>query len=330
MGMGRSLVVVVILVVVVLGAAWFIYQRSTLSAGDGTGGVNGTEVHARGGGADVDAGAASGEVMDGGVVDNRAEVISARGTVQTRAGSKGPWSAVSVGQRLATDDAVRAGRNAEATLRMGNGVEVRLSPRSEFTIRELNDEVSKIRLEEGHVTASVDEDGKRVLKVAARGTDAEAESRGGQFGVVTDGNGQLAVATSTGSVKLTAGGETVDVAAGQTSSVTDGAPSAPSTIPSSLFLKVAGLGATKTNQTQVTVTGQTDPGSIVRSGEQVAKVDEKGRFKVQVPLKDGTNTVAVEVTDAQGRTKTQALPPITVDRVKPSIEAETTWGATPK
>ena len=64
----------------------------------------------------------------------------------------------------------------------------------------------------------------------------------------------------------------------------------------------------------------------MRSGDVIAKVDEKGRFKVQVPLKDGANTVAVEVVDAQGRSKTQALPPITVDRVKPTIDAETTWG----
>lgn len=326
--MGKSLIVVVILAVIVLGGAYFIYQRSLGADVNGTG-HNGVDLAARtlDGGPGVNGTDVVGGALDGGVVvDNRAEIMSARGNVQTRTGDKGPWRTVTAGDRLNTDDAVRAGRNSEATLRMGNGVEVRLSPRSEFTIRELNAEVSKIRLDEGHVTASVDENGKRILKVAAKGTDAEAESRGGEFGVVTDGNGQLAVATTTGSVKLSAGGATVDVAAGQTSAIADGKPAAPTAIPSSLFLKVAGLGSSKTNQTQVTLTGQTDPGSIVRSGDVVAKVDEKGRFKVQVPLKDGANTVAVEVVDAQGRSKTQALPPITVDRVKPSIDAETTWG----
>lgn len=325
--MGKSLIVVVILAIVVLGGAYFIYQRSMGAGHNGTDGSLDVAARNVDGGPGVNGVDSAAQSVDGGVVvDNRAEIMSARGNVQTRAGDKGPWRTVAAGDRLNTDDAVRAGRNSEATLRMGNGVEVRLSPRSEFTIRELNDEVSKIRLDEGHVTASVDENGKRVLKVAAKGTDAEAESRGGEFGVVTDGNGQLAVATTTGAVKLTAGGQTVDVAAGQTSAVTDGKPSAPTAIPSSLFLKVAGLGSSKTNQTQVTLTGQTDPGSIVRSGDVVAKVDEKGRFKVQVPLKDGANTVAVEVVDAQGRSKTQALPPIIVDRVKPTIEAETTWG----
>ena len=327
--MGRSLIVTAILVLLVLGAAFVVYQR-VLGPDAGTNGVVVDDDRVLGpvvtdGG--VETASAS---VDGGVVlaDNRAEIVLARGSVQTRVGDKGPWSNAVVGQQLATADSVRAGRNAEATLRMGNGVEVRLSPRSEFTIRELNDRVSKIRLDEGHVTASVDERGQRVLKVAARGTDAEAESTGGEFGVVTDGNGQLAVATKTGTAKLTSGGATVDVPAGQTSSASvNGTPSAPRPIPTSLFLKVGSLGATKTNQTQVTLTGQADPGSIVRTGDVVAKVDERGRFKVQVPLKDGENTVAVEVLDAQGRSKIQSLPPITVDREKPKIEAETTWGA---
>ncbi|HEY4220662.1 MAG TPA: FecR domain-containing protein, partial [Myxococcota bacterium] len=256
----------------------------------------------------------------------KAEIIDARGAVQARIGEKGPWSEAAIGDKLNTDDAVRAGRNAEATLRMGNGVEVRLSPRSEFTIRELSESVSKIRLEEGHVTASVDENGKRTLRVAARGTDAEAESKGGAFGVVTDGKGQLAVATSTGSVKLSAGGQTVDVAAGQISQLAGGVPSAPRAIPASLFLKVAELGAKKTKETSVTVNGATDPGSLVHAGDATAKVDERGRFRIQIPLKDGDNSVTVDVTDASGRTRTQALPTIVVDRKKPPIEAETKWG----
>jgi hypothetical protein len=104
---------------------------------------------------------------DAGVVVARAELTTARGAVQAR-GADGKWRDVAAGELLNADDGVRTGRNAEAVLRMGDGVEVRLSPRSEFTVRELSAEVSKIRLEEGHVTATVNEDGKRVLKVAAR------------------------------------------------------------------------------------------------------------------------------------------------------------------
>jgi hypothetical protein len=323
--LGRSVAVTVVLVLALLATAVVVYRAKVAPATtpvvervvDAGVVAPANPAHVEGG---ADAGVATPQT---------AEIVAARGAVQARAGEKGPWTEANVGQKLGTDDAVRAGRNAEATLRMGNGVEVRLSPRSEFTIRELSEGTSKIRLEEGHVTASVDENGHRSLKVAARGTDAEAQSSGGEFGVVTDGKGQLAVATTTGSVKLSAGGQTVDVVAGQTSDIAGGVPSAPRAIPSSLFLKVGELG-TKTNQTTVTVTGQTEPGSLVKSGENVAKVDAQGRFRVQVPLKDGDNSVAVDVTDASGRTKSQSLPTIVVDRKKPEISAETKWGAAPK
>ncbi len=324
--MGRSVALAAVLAVAVLVGAFFVYRRA-VGAGPGPNPI--AAVHDAGTlvAPPVDVVPPQGEGADAGVVDERAEIVAARGRVEARTGERGPWSGASVGQRLNTDDSVRAGRNAEATLRMGNGVEVRLSPRSEFSIRELTESTSKIRLEEGHVTASVDEDGKRTLRVAARGTDAEAESKGGEFGVVTDGRGQLAVATSTGSVKLSAGGQSVDVAAGQTSAaVAGGTPSAPRAIPSSLFLKIGNLGSTRTRETSVTVTGTTDPGSVVSAAGTPARVDDKGRFRVKVPLKDGANTVAVDVTDASGRTKSKTLPTIILDRKKPGIEAETQWG----
>lgn len=266
---------------------------------------------------------------DAGAVDARAELTEVRGAVQVRA-ADGSWRDVVPGERLGADDGVRTGRNAEAVLRMGSGVEVRLSPRSEFTVRELTAEVSKIRLEEGHVTATVDERGKRVLKVAARGTEAEAASAGGQFGVVTDGKGQLAVATTTGSVNLSSAGQTVEVKSGETSTVSaSGAPSAPSTIPSSLFLKV-GAAAQKTNQLSTVVSGSTDPGALVRVNDTTTTADASGKFSMKVPLKDGKNALAVDVTDATGRMRTEPLPAVTVDRVKPVIEAETQWGTPPK
>jgi hypothetical protein len=323
--MGRSIATASVVAVVLLLGAFFVYRGlvtekapvvDPIAARTDAGPI----VTSTG------SGGTAGDTVDAGpAVLDHAEIVAARGAIQVR-GADGKWVDAAPGQRLNTDDAVRAGRNAEATLRMGNGVEVRLSPRSEFTIRELSESVSKIRLEEGHVTASVDEKGNRVLKVGARGTDAEAESTGGQFGVVTDGKGQLAVATTTGSVKLSAGGATVEVGAGETSSVAGGAPSAPRPIPASLFLKVGELGNQKTNQTSVTVTGQTDPGTLVKAGDTVARVDDKGRFKVQVQLKDGENKLAVEVVDATGRSKVQSVGSVVVDREKPKIEAETTWG----
>lgn len=255
-----------------------------------------------------------------------ATVASARGRVQVRRGDRDEWQDAPPGALLGPDDAVRAGRNAEATLRLGDGVEVRLSPRSELSVRELTEAVSRVRLDEGHVTAVVGTGG-RTLRVQARGSDAEAASNGGTFGVVTDGKGTLAVAATTGSVRVSAAGSAVDVNAGETTTVDAGkTPSTPTAMPTSLFLKVEELAATQTNQTATTVNGTTTPGAIVRVQDQVATSDARGRFALKVPLKDGRNDLAVEVVDANGRRQDQALPAVTVDRVKPPIDAAVQWG----
>jgi hypothetical protein len=257
----------------------------------------------------------------------RALVISVRGLVQTRSADDPNWAEANEGQELSADDSVRTGRNAEAKLRVGNGVEVRLSPRSEFSIRELTEGVSRVRLEQGRVSASVDDNGDRVLRVEARGSDAVAETRGGRFGMVTDGKGQVAVATETGSVKLTSAGASVKVEAGTQSTVVQNqAPSAPTAVPKSLFLKVAPPPKTTTNQRRHVVSGTTAPGALVRAGDKVAVADARGKFRVPVTLQDGANRIVVDVTDPSGRETQQRLPKVVVDRKKPGIDAEMKWG----
>jgi hypothetical protein len=254
-----------------------------------------------------------------------AQVVAVRGKVLVRRG-EGEWADAVLNATLGPDDALRAGRNAEATLRLGDGVEVRLSPRSDLSVRELSEAVSKVRLDEGHVTATVTAGG-RALRVAARGSDAEAESKGGTFGVVTDGRGTLAVAATTGTVRVSAAGAAVDVNAGEATTVSAGAtPAAPTASPSSLFLKLGALGAPQTNQTTTVVSGTTAPGALVRVGDSVVTSDASGRFSMKVPLRDGRNELSVDVIDANGRREDKRLPPVMVDRVKPPIDANVQWG----
>ena len=255
----------------------------------------------------------------------QARVASVSGKVEKRSKSGG-WEDLTEGQALSKDDAVRTGRSGEANLDVGKGVKVRLSPRSEFSIQELDENLSRIRLAEGHVTAYVDPDGNQVLKVEAEGSDAVAQSSGGTFGVISDGKGQVAVATSTGKVKFTSKGKSVDVTAGNETSVTaTTGPAEPRPIPKQLLLKVAPE-SVKTRLRSTYVEGRTDPGSVVRVAGDVAPVDSRGKFRVKVALKDGPNRVSVEVTDASGRTRSKKLPPVIVDRTKPNINASMNWG----
>jgi hypothetical protein len=319
--MTRTVLLAVIVAACIVGGSLVVYQRvfpSTTTSSS-------TATNA----ADDDGGPLAARSLDGGAPTTArggARLTAVRGSVQVKSAG-GDWRDAVVGDELGADDAVRAGRNAEAVLFAGDGVAVRLSPRSELSVRELNEAAARVRLEEGHVTASVDASRRRVLRVQARSGDAVAESRGGSFGVVTDGAGQLAVAAETGTLQLTGAGTTVDVAAGQSATVTAGAaPSTPQTTPGSLFLKLAALAATHTNQTSTTVQGETTPGAVVRVGPTTAAADGEGRFVLQVPLQDGRNELAVEVTDAAGRASAKPLPPVVVDRSKPAIDAAVRWG----
>ncbi len=321
--MTRSLVVAALLVVAVVGGGLALYRRTfpedvaapagaprSATAGDG-----GPQESA---GAPVAAAGATEAASAG-------RVVGVRGAVQVRRGDN-EWRDAVVDEPLGPDDSVRAGRGAEATLRMGDGVEVRLAPRSEISVRDLSEAAARIRLEEGHVTANVDGGRRRVLRVQARGSDAEAVSGDGTFGIVTDGRGTLAVATGTGTVRLTGKGASVDVAAGQSATAEGGqSPTTPQATPPGLFLKVGAL-ATQTNQATTTVQGTTTPGAVVRVGELSATADRRGQFALRVPLKDGRNELAVEVVDALGRAESATLPPVVVDRSKPQIDAAVRWG----
>lgn len=331
--MRNSVVVTLVLVALILGGAFVLYERlfatpTTEVAGDGR-----TPEPKRDAGPTTASGTApTSETPDAGlanapVVEQRATVVSTRGRVEVKGGG-GEWAPVEAGRVLSAEESLRTGRNGEANLAFGDGIEVRISPRSEFAVRELADDLSRIRLEEGHVAASVDPAKNRALQVEAKGSDALAESRGGAFGVVTDGRGQLTVATETGSVKLSSKGKTVEVGAGTTSTVTaegDG-PTAPRAIPKSLFVKLQGASDKRTNRTVTTVVGETTPGAIVRVDGELAQVDSKGRFRVKVKLKDGANRVSVNVLDAMGREESASTGQIVVDRVKPKIETNMTWG----
>lgn len=327
--MKNSVVVTVALVALILGGALLLYQRmfaapTTTGAPEAAAEDAGPERVAT---VAVQAKPDAGPKVAAPAVEQRATVVSARGRVEVK-GKSGDWTPVDVGRVLSSEESLRTGRNGEANLAFGDGIEVRISPRSEFAVRELEADLSRIRLEEGHVAASVDPTKNRALQVEATGSDALAESRGGSFGVVSDGRGQLTVATQTGSVKLSSQGKTVEVGAGTTSTVTAGGdgPTAPREIPKSLFLKLQDSSAKRTNRTVTTVEGQTTPGAVVRVDGQLAQVDTKGRFRVKVKLKDGANRVSVNVLDAMGREQSTTTEEIVVDRVKPKIETNMRWG----
>src|SRR4051812_5571996 len=124
--MVRSVSIAGICAIVVLMAAFFIYRHMVGPGGDAVvgahdgGGSSSTTTTAQNNGNGANGGAVDAGPGAAPAVPETAEIIAARGKVEARAGEKGPWNDAGVGQKLNTDDAVRAGRNGEATLRMGN------------------------------------------------------------------------------------------------------------------------------------------------------------------------------------------------------------------
>jgi hypothetical protein len=268
---------------------------------------------------------------DGGTGLAKAAIVDVRGLAQKRQ-QDGRWIDVAAGEQLALDDAVRTLGGGAMLVQLGNAVQVRLTPHTEVTIRELTERASRVRIEEGRIVAEVSPQGKTVLRVEAKGSPAAAEANSGSFSMISDGRGQVAVATTAGSVRLFASGSAVEVPAGKAARVEgQAAPTAPAEIPRALFLKVAAPQREIQRERETTISGTTTPGALVRVGGQLARVDEKGQFKIKVPLQEGKNRLDVQVIDVAGNVRQETIPPIVVDTREPAIKnTEVRWGSTDK
>ncbi|MEW5853979.1 MAG: FecR domain-containing protein, partial [Myxococcota bacterium] len=254
-------------------------------------------------------------------------VLEASGVLEKRQAQKDSWSPLGVGDTLGVDDSVRTGRNSSALLKVGDQAQVRVAARTELNVREISEEVSRVRLDEGRIVAEVTPGGNTVFRVETKGSDATVESKAGRFSMVNDGRGQVAVATETGQVRLQARGKSVDVPAGTQSVVEPGAaPQKPREVPRSLLLKVATPARSIQRELEHEVVGQTTPGSLVRVKGRVARVDPDGRFRIKVPLDEGRNAIEINAVDAAGHEKLTRLD-LTVDRSAPAIKGHMEWGA---
>jgi len=329
--MKRALLLVVLLGLVVAGG-WLLYGKlfpedtgnSGPTGSDAAVAVNPSLVSD--GGREVASG-----TSDASAVPARAAIVDVRGLAQKRQ-PDGRWTTVAAGEQLSLDDAVRTLGGGAMLVQLGNAVQVRLTPHTEVTIRELTERASRVRIEEGRIVAEVNPQGKTVLRVEAKGSQATAEANSGSFSMISDGRGQVAVATTAGSVRLSAAGSAVEVPAGQAARVEgQNTPTAPVAIPRALFLKVAAPQREIQRERETTITGTTTPGSLVRVGDRLAEVDARGQFKIKVPLQEGTNNLDVQVTDVAGNERQEKMPPIVVDTRPPAIEnTEVRWGSSDK
>ncbi len=229
-------------------------------------------------------------------------VTSVEGVVERQAPGASSWTAVRIGDALAVEDAVRTAEGARATLQVADGARLGLAPSTLLSVREYAPDATRLRLESGRLDASMSDKSSIDLQVESRGSTAVTTARNGDFSLLTSGDGQVTVAARRGRVRLTAGGEVVELREGEQSSVFGAdAPTTPSAIPSTLFLKVVGSSQRVQRERTSVVRGETSPGAFVRVNGVVATTQRDGRFSVLLPLAEGENPIVVVAEDAMGR-----------------------------
>jgi hypothetical protein len=258
------------------------------------------------------------------VPELEARVNQVKGNAEVFLPGEGRWRPVSVGQMLGPDAVLRT-KQGQVVFGIGPGVEVSVSPASQFRLRELSTRLSKVRLEGGHVTASVDGNVGSELVLQVLGSDAEARTRDGELAMLHAASGRITVASSRGQTQVTSAGGAVLVSEGQQSEVTPGSPPrTPVAIPGNVFIKLSQGQARKLSQRSTLVEGETAPGALV-SINGVEAVSSGGRFSVTVPLQEGDNDLDIVARDVLGRQSRKRVRGINVDSQPPDVKGRVRW-----
>ena len=239
-------------------------------------------------------------------VAREAVVLSVSGEVQKAQG--GSWANLAAGEKLSANAEVRTGKGARTDLRVGGHDRVTVSESSDLIIKDLTQEVRRLRLMRGLVSVDGQDPDAPPLKVEDGTGSTVAEGRKARFSVLSTGTA-IAVATEKGQVALTSNLHTVSVAAGMESVATRGqAPQAPRRISRKMVLQLANA------LIGVSAEACADLGGMVPAGAELfidgirTEPDAEGRFHVKVPRTRGKKTALVELRDASGRVKTREVP----------------------
>ncbi len=253
-----------------------------------------------------------------------AEVLTVRGGAEARRFEGQQWTPLAPGDQLNESAVLRTTQGA-LVLGIGEGTRVSVSPNSQFRLRQLSNNLSRVRLEGGHVTASVRGGLDSELAVEVLGTDTTATLRDAEASILRSPNATVTVASRRGEVAVRGARAEVKLDEGQQSVTEAGKkPGRATKIPSSLFLKLRGSQDRKLRTRSTRVHGTTTPGTVVVvNGVETTAVD--GRFVVDVPLQEGENRLVVVAHDVMGRRQSQRLRGPLVDSTPPPVQGKVEW-----
>lgn len=236
---------------------------------------------------------------------NEAVVVSVSGNVQKSQG--GAWAQLSAGEKLAVNSELRTGKGASTEVRVGDRDKVTVSEMSQLIVKDLTQEVRRLRLTRGRLTVDEQDPLAPPLRVED-GNGAVAEGRKARFSVLSTGTA-IAVATEKGEVTLTSNMHTVAVTPGSESVAVRGrAPAAPRPVSRKVLLAVANAIIGAHAEMCAELDGTVPPGTELSIDDIVTLPDEQGRFHLKVPRARGKKAVLVALRDASGHTKTREVP----------------------
>jgi hypothetical protein len=240
-------------------------------------------------------------VASTGTADGAAAVVTAKnGKVQVLRAADGSVAEAKVGDRLSVRDALRTDIG-EADVAV-DGVRVRVHEESRLELKQVGQKNLRARVR-GSVESEVEQKGK--LDVETENSDALAHSEGGHFFVTADGRGVVAVASVTGTVNVSGGGKSIELAKGEVTRMTRSSPkpSVPVAALRRVLLNVQWPNQKETNKPTFPIAGRVEPGSRVFVQGVPVQVEEGGTFRTEVPLRQGKQKIAVVTVDALGRRK---------------------------
>ena len=170
-------------------------------------------------------------LVSGGEVTNAhaVSVVGARGEVEVWA-PDGRWAPASVGAAIEAGQRVHTGALSEARLHFPDGSQAHLGARTEVAIEALTGEPRVVVLEQvaGQTLHFVHPDGAPGARYAVNTPAGMGEATGTIFGVMISEGGQARFSVDEGAVAVTGEGVTVQVQAGEVSTVAAGdSPSEP-------------------------------------------------------------------------------------------------------
>jgi hypothetical protein len=233
------------------------------------------------------------------------------------------------GLELRPEDVLETVEGAKVELVAGGSYTVALEGTSRFAVKEIAAEVSRFRIEDGLVTATVRDDPARAVVVEAPG--AVARTRGGALAVSSQ-TGAVTVGVTSGSAEFEAAGQIVTLQPGQGSVArAGGPPTPPAPLPRSLLLKVDWPAGRKTNVRKMLVRGQATPGAVLTVGGQRVTVGPDGRFTQAVWLREGAQEIDAVARDVAGRREQSRSPVVILDTRAPDAEFDTRsiWKGSP-